>query len=305
MEKERREFEEKERIKIEKIRQETEEKERIKKENKKKEELARRKIEEERRKKELEEKRKIEEEKHKQELDARVAKVNESKEKMYNAPEEKPLYLMLDIDNPERLFTNSIMELGLNTRAANALLACGCNDVFSLLSFSIEELMNLNNLGKASVSEIIRLVELKYKGQATYVFNYKEKSNTRAGVRKSNGIDLTDEEIRMIINARKEKEQEEKRIAEEEKHKAFCEDLSLITSSPIVQVGGTHEITNNIFNLTFMLTEDVEEKTVDFVFVDDCGEKISDTRSACFKSKGDACKVSFELLSGKSFSSLS
>lgn len=302
-EKKKRETLEQERIKAEKIKRDAEEKARLEERKRKREEIVQRKKEEERKKKELEEKRRIEEEKYKQELALRETKVNESKVKKYNFPEEMPLYLMLNIDNPERLFTNSIMELGLSTRVVNVLSVCGCNDVFSLLSFSVDELMKLNNLGKSSVSETIRLLELKYKGQATYVFDYRERRDAKVETKRSGSkLSLTDEEIRMIVNARKEKEQEEKRIAEEEKQKVFGEDISLITSSPIVQVRGTNEITNNIFNLMFRLIEKVEG-AIDLVFVDDCGEKISNTKSVCFTAKEDVCKVSFELLSGKSFSS--
>jgi len=293
-------------LKKEKERQAAEEAER----KRKAEELAlRRKREEEERRKEAEARRAEEErikrelaEKQERERQERLYEINKAKNAQYEVREDMPLYLYLDISEPENTNATPCNSLDFKPRFLNALREHNCDNMYALLSYSLADLISWDNLGRVTITHAIQEIERFYKGVVT--FEAPEQTRTRTRNRSNNNSpQFSDEEIRMIMEARKQKEAERERLEAEAKERALKLLTNEVTSSPIVQYGGSNVITNNIFNLTFVQKDNVEAELYELVFVSELGDEVSSKVECPVVKQGEKFDAYFELVSNISFDS--
>lgn len=293
-------------LRLERERQAAEEAER----KRKADELAlRRKREEEERRKEAEARR-AEEERIKRELaekqergrQERLYEINKAKNAQYEVREDMPLYLYLDIPEPENTNDTPCNSLNFKPRFLNALREHSCDNMYALLSYSLADLISWDNLGRVTIAHAIQELERFYKGVVT--FEAPEQTRTRTRNRSNNNSpQFSDEEIRMIMEARKQKEAERERLEVEAKERALKLLTNEVTSSPIVQHGGSNVITNNIFNLTFVQKDNVEAELYEMVFVSELGDEVSSKVECQVVKQGDKFNAYFELVSNISFDS--
>ena len=308
----RKKREEEERIKLEEAlrlereRQAAEEAER----KRKAEELAlRRKQEAEERRKELEARRAEEErvkrelaEKQERERQERLYEINKAKNTQYEIREDMPLYMYLDIPEPENTSTTLCNSLNFKPRFLNALREHNCNNMYSLLSYSLADLISWDNLGRVTITHAIQEIERFYKGVVTFEAPEQTRVSTRNRSR-GNSSQFSDEEIRMIMEARRQKEAERERQEAEAKERALKLLTKEVTTSPIIQHGGSNVITNNIFNLTFVQKDIVEATLYELVFVSELGDEVSLKVECRVVKQGETFNAYFELLPNMSFDS--
>lgn len=113
---------------------------------------------------------------------------------------------------------------------------------------------------------------------------------------------FSEEEIQMILDARREKEE---RLAREEKERKRLEAVARVEAveqAPISQVGGTRVITNNIFTFNYKVERAVDCE-VELFFANEIGEVISKSVRTMLPPIGESFRHTFELLSEKSFES--
>ena len=111
-------------------------------------------------------------------------------------------------------------------------------------------------------------------------------------------FELSQEEQRMVIEARRQKEKRENEERLEKERLSKQAKLEFSGENPLEQVGGSNVITNNLFNFTYKQVADTPSVAkYELVFTDDVGSVISNVQ-AVDKQVGAQTKVSFNLTSG-------
>lgn len=113
---------------------------------------------------------------------------------------------------------------------------------------------------------------------------------------------FSDDEIQMILDARKEREEADKRAEEERQRMAKAARVAAVGEPPISHVGSTRVITNNLFSFTYTVNRAIDYEC-ELFFVDALGEVVSRTLRVSLPAVGESFKATFELLSGKDFDS--
>lgn len=110
---------------------------------------------------------------------------------------------------------------------------------------------------------------------------------------------FTKDEVRMILEARRQKEAEEKAMAEGELLRASMERINSLSEPPITQVGSTRVITNNLFSFTYTATEPLSALTL--YFCDERERVISEEFTVASVGSGESFRATFTLMSGIEF----
>ncbi len=127
-----------------------------------------------------------------------------------------------------------------------------------------------------------------------------EKQKKKSRTHWQSDFNLSNEELSMILQMRKEKQTQAK--IEEDKKKEYASNIALmeIGNAPIQPTSNNRTITNNIFSITFKQVEKCSENCM-AVFVNSDGEEISNRVEYGVKEIDEEFKLSFELLSQKQF----